>query len=233
MDVSIMVHIDKVKKVVKKNSEIVSFFKSLFTFIDDHSSAIRHRAMEEINRMSIRRPRDGDPMAKFAEVLTPYAYSLVSKQYEASANVTKQADGSYLSHEGILAVTIVSCMCAFFNTTRLPCRHVFHERSLTHLSAFDDNLAPQRWQRAFWHSSVSSYTTGVMSVSHHQSSQHNERILSETEKFRQAKVVTDELRQVVSASGMPDFNTRINQLQILLQNWKDGRCVHVTGCVPF
>jgi len=45
---------EKVKKVVKRNSEIVCFFECLLTFIEDHEHAVRHRAMDAINRLSVK-----------------------------------------------------------------------------------------------------------------------------------------------------------------------------------
>ena len=83
---------EKVKKVVKKNSEIVSFCHSILTILDDHASATHHKAMDSVNRTSVKLLAVGDSMLKYAEALTPYAYGMVMKQSEASLNVTVQEE---------------------------------------------------------------------------------------------------------------------------------------------
>jgi len=168
-------------------------------------------------------------MLQYAETLTSYAYGLVSKQFAASPKTSPQEDGTFLSHEGLLTVSSDSCSCSFFRTTNLPCRHILRLHTDSHMAVFTDTLAPQRWRRDFWYTSVATSADAPASVAMVQGSKRRNRILTETEKFREAKVITDELRYVTSQCGMTDFKHRISQLHCLLQSWKAGRDVYITG----
>ena len=91
-----------------------------------------------------------DPVEiEYSSVLTPYALSYVSKQLSLKAKVTIVSEYEQECHitssEGILKVTVDGCHCAFWNTTKLPCRHIFAVRERKRRLLFSPSLFAERW----------------------------------------------------------------------------------------
>jgi len=70
-----------------------------------------------------------DVEMEYSLVLTPYSLNYVLKQLSLRKKVTivfeHDQECHILSSEGILKVTDSGCHCGFWNTTKLPCRHIF------------------------------------------------------------------------------------------------------------
>jgi len=115
----------KVKQVVKSNSDIISFYKNLLVFLTAHQSESEHRMFDAFNRFPVTDKQS--VLASYSTELTEHAFSLVKQQHSASTKAT--IDGTTVkSHEGTFPVTTTSCQCKFYKTTSLPCRHIFRYR---------------------------------------------------------------------------------------------------------
>ena len=91
-----------------------------------------------------------DPIViKYSTILTPYALGFVSKQLalRKKINIVQEFDIVCLvsSSQGILKVDFESCQCSFWNTTQLPCRHIFAVREKRHLPLFVPDIVADRW----------------------------------------------------------------------------------------
>ena len=46
--------------------------------------------------------------------------------------------------------SIDSCICSFYNTHRLPCKHIFYIRNHINVNLFDEELVIERWKKSLW-----------------------------------------------------------------------------------
>ena len=53
------------------------------------------------------------------------------------------------SSNGKLKVTCNTCMCMYWTSMRLPCRHIFAVRDKCHVPLFDPILVTVRWTNAY------------------------------------------------------------------------------------
>lgn len=91
-----------------------------------------------------------DPVVvKYSTILTPYALGFVSKQLvlRKKISIIQEFDVVCLisSLQGILKVDVESCQCSFWNTTKLPCRHIFAVRERRNLPLFVPGIVADRW----------------------------------------------------------------------------------------
>jgi len=95
-----------------------------------------------------------DPVEiEYSSVLTPYAFHYVSKQLSLRKKVKIVSEYDQECHisssEGVLKVTVTGCQCAFWNTTGLPCRHIFAVREKKGHSLFTPSLLAERWTKDY------------------------------------------------------------------------------------
>ena len=90
---------------------------------------------------------------EYSSILTPYALSYVSKQLSLRTKVTIISEHEQECHvsssEGILKVTVDGCRCSFWNTTKLPCRHIFAVRERKRHLLFAPSLVAKRWTKDY------------------------------------------------------------------------------------
>lgn len=91
-----------------------------------------------------------DPLEiEYASILTPYALNFVSKQLALRQKVRilqeSLTDCLVSTSEGILKVFTEKCQCKFWNTTRLPCRHIFAVRAKKDLPLVIPHIIAERW----------------------------------------------------------------------------------------
>jgi len=232
----------KVKDVVKKNAEIVTFFSKMVTFLEGHHREATHKVIDAMNRRPVKRPRPDSDHAQYFDVLTPYAYRLLEKQLHASSAIAVTPDGSYKSHEGTLHVTATSCDCSFRKTTRLPCRHILAFRQQHGYALYSADLVPTRWSQNAWRRTLTARnsTDGTSVVTTHVP-RHRTTVLTETQKYRAAHPIVMDILQTLSQSGALLFNKRLQQLTFLSQQWKQDidvsmHCKHssytIVLCIP-
>lgn len=106
--------------------------------------------LDSINCQPVKQPCDDDAMHPYFAILTPYTYRLLSEQFRSSANTVVADTGIVNSHEGQLVVGNEACCCRFYNTLRLPCRHILSLRQDKGLPVYDEALVPKRWKRSTW-----------------------------------------------------------------------------------
>jgi zinc finger SWIM domain-containing protein 3 len=217
----------KVKDVVKRNSEMVSFVTNLITFLRSNEHESQHAVLDSMHRRPVKRPRDDDAMHPYFTVLTSYAYSFVAQQYRSSASAVVDANGTATSHEGQFLVTESTCCCSFHNTVKLPCRHILRLRQDRGLPVFDEVLVPVRWKACTWKESNTLQYSDISTVTVTETRANVAKALSAAQKYRQAATVTTEMAQILSTVGTRCFRERLHQLHLLLNTWKEGREVQL------
>jgi zinc finger SWIM domain-containing protein 3 len=95
-------------------------------------------------------------LEQYLQVLTPYAFNLVSKNagtkvaLDLPSDASPESEFSITDRQRELTVSAGSCSCAFFKDIQLPCRHIFAIRKSLGLNAFDEKLINPRWSRSFF-----------------------------------------------------------------------------------
>lgn len=98
-------------------------------------------------------------LSEYQQLLTPYAYSFVVKQFELSHKVKVTGSLSGNNH----SCTIFSngkktqtsdsdCDCGFYSAMKLPCRHIFALRRHALLDTYEEGLCALRWSRQYYRS---------------------------------------------------------------------------------
>lgn len=86
---------------------------------------------------------------EYSSFLTPYALSFVSKQLalRKKVRIIQDSPNECLAStsEGVLKVSMEKCQCMFWNTTHLPCRHIFAIREKRHLPLVISHVVAERW----------------------------------------------------------------------------------------
>ncbi|KAL5236993.1 hypothetical protein ACI65C_004403 [Semiaphis heraclei] len=71
-------------------------------------------------------------LQQFYRLLTPYAFNFLKAQFECAAKT-----------DVLEKTTENNCTCLFYNSMRLPCRHIFNLRK--------KHLCDERWTRNFYY----------------------------------------------------------------------------------
>lgn len=76
---------------------------------------------------------------KYINLLTPYAFTFVERNLK-----------DYMIHgkDEHWITTMQECNCNFRQNMKLPCIHIFDQRSLCKINLFDENLVDDRYKKA-------------------------------------------------------------------------------------
>ena len=180
-------------------------------------------------------------LGKYVEVLTPFAFEYVEKQFELSRSVKILEDIDEDSctidaREGRLVTSTESCSCVFTSSMKLPCRHVFATRRSKSLSEYHEGLCVDRWKlqhflqnyHVFQNDTDSHMSEVVVDTI---SSEPASKVLTEQEKYKKAFQVTQCLAQQLSTVGMKDFEEGLELLKSIKSRWDEGKKLIVTDLV--
>lgn len=139
-------------------------------------------------------------------------------------------DQFYLTiSEGLITVTSSACQCGFWQSMRLPCRHILAVRESLGVNLFDEALCDGRWSMEYYKANQriflspqegTSSQVSVISVP-----APKKRILSQFEKFHKVSKVTTKLPSLASEESGSGFHKRFNLLEQLVSEWGNGKCV--------
>jgi hypothetical protein len=221
----------KIKSVCSKYASLKLFFIEFFQVLASLRGERTHKAvMMLVKRPTI--PIEPD-IFQFFELLTPYAFKIVSHQYELSLALSFASEddefAEYDSSSGLIRTSAISCSCCQFKMTGLPCKHILHYRKHLSFSLFADDTCNQRWYRINYreHCSVR-YNPFIGPSSVTVAEQITEELItpsdamSQHKKFKKAKQVTDILAALCSEPGMNVFTRRLQLLQYISEEWKQG-----------
>jgi len=187
----------KLKAVITPNGTFASCVTSLRTAIESLRVERDHRAITMVQKRAVCSHPASDPCYEYAQLLTPYALELISKQMSKmqlmqSADIVDEADGTWSirSTSGVVTATADVCQCVFFTNIGLPCQHILAVRKASGLSLFAEDLCAVRWTRYYYQSSQRVFlTTSSTATSTTVSDTTHCSTLTQGEKRRQALMV--------------------------------------------
>lgn len=143
---------DKVRDMIKKSSPLPHFCQDLQKVIETLQRDTDARIAGEISCRSGDMYEQGSVEHRFANFLTPYAFSETLSELYRSNNIKMDAEIcdvtspiSISTTAGSIRVSASSCSCQYFSTTWLPCQHIFAFRQKAGIDLFFEDIA-QRWQ---------------------------------------------------------------------------------------
>ena len=227
----------KLKEVIDFNSTLENLLDKFYVLLTSMRNERDHQTIYQMQKIYIDMFETNSAEAHFKEILTSYAFQLVLKQMTLGCEV-KFLSGEYnndivKSSEGQLKVTSISCVCMFFKSMSLPCRHIFALRQLQGMNLFDAELCTERWTREYYRQHQRVFSTPARYeepyVKLHTAPR--KKILSQHEKFKLALQATSFLATLVSESAGHTFEQRMNLLQALQKGWEHGKVMVVNEFV--
>jgi len=137
----------KVKSVCSKYASLSKFFDQFFAVLSCLRNERDHESLMAMAKKKVIPLEDVDEK-QYAELLTPYAFNFLQKQFNLK-NKVKFTESGVLSSEGTLTVTEDSCHCKFWSTMHLPCRHIFAVRESLNKPLFCSTLVSERWKLSY------------------------------------------------------------------------------------
>jgi len=167
-------------------------------------------------------------LQKYYTLLTPYAFSFLKKRFEyedkSNIKITLQIINEY------------SCSCIFYNSMKLPCRHILKFRNLSLTPLFDADLCDKRWTRDYYYQNQRVFKN--VEVAHCDSiatvsTLHRKKIKvpSTHEKFRKASIIGAKIADLVSRSSNIHYHRKIEQLEFVFNAWlkEQELILHILG----
>ena len=149
----------KIKSVVTKYSSLVIFFQELMKCLALERD---HRAAMVFKKCPVNLHPDKSCLFKYQELLTPYSFSFLVKQFELCSKVkitesVRVDKNSYTAtihvKERSFLTSDYQCSCGFYKAMELPCRHIFALRKYANLDPFEAELCATRWTRDYYRNS--------------------------------------------------------------------------------
>ena len=170
--------------------------------------------------------------------MTSYAFGFIEKQLKFVGSVQElvEMEDHWIveTSSGRHTVTPTKCTCIFFQSIKLPCRHLSALQQKLCLPLFDTSLCDKRWSSEYYQSTQRLFITSDSSKPildqpsvTTTSTKEDIKILSQHEKFRKASFIATEVASIVSYSSRCQFVRRIELLQKISEFWRDGKEVSV------
>ena len=218
----------KIKSVCSKFASLDTFFSEFFDVLRVLRGERTHsHIMQRIKVPAMHQPQVTPEGAKYANYVTPYAYTLIVTQLLLRDAVRVPDDGRLNTSEGPITVTASSCQCSFWVTRKLPCRHVFAYRKMKRLPSFDTDLVSDRWSASRYEAVCGQkLTESVGSVGITASTATStSTVMSSHQKYATALSVAKDLASLASEVGMACFTERLAFLQDVRRSWAQGSTV--------
>lgn len=142
----------QLKSVIEKYSVFKKFIKNFFILISNHRNNIAVELATDLNKIPTKFLTNDEK--EYYNFLLPYAFNQMMMEKEQTNNVkfSFRSDTMALfeNRNESKLVSLKSCQCTFFNTMRLPCRHIFKFRDSKDLSLFDEALCLKRWTKVYY-----------------------------------------------------------------------------------
>ena len=156
----------KIKGVVTKHSSLLNFFQELMKCIDSLALERDHRAAMVFEKCPVNLKPIHNYLSQYQQLLTPYAYSFVVKQFELSSKVKVTGNLSGNHHSSTIfsngkktQTSDCDCDCGFYAAMKLPCRHIFALCKHAMLDTYEEGLCAVRWSRDYYKNSHRVFST--------------------------------------------------------------------------
>ena len=142
----------KIKSNVTQHFSSLNFFNDLMKCLDSLVLERDHMAAMVFKRCSVNLHPANSCLSKYQQLLTPYAFSFMVKQFDLSSKVKiteKVAAGSSYtttiihSKERSLIISESTCNCGFYTAMGLPCRDIFALRKHVNITVLNQSCLLQ------------------------------------------------------------------------------------------
>ena len=228
----------KLKMVITRYSGMTQFFNDLMQCLSSLRVERNHRALEVTTKRRITKYDPTSVLGKYIELLTPYAFEYVQKQFELAEKVKilEDVDDNRCTidaRQGQLVSSIDGCSCVYASSMRLPCQHIFATHHYKGLSEYHEDLCADRWKlqhflqnHPVFHADCDNCESEI-TVDTISSAPVTSKVLTEQEKYKQAFQVAQCLAQQLSTVGMKDFEEGLQLLQTIKLRWDEGKKLNV------
>ena len=214
------------------------FFHDLMTCIAFLQAERKHRALARAVKVPAPHVLLNDDLKLYEKYLTPFAFNHVEKQFNKISSVQFTTDSSthflVQHHDGHILAAVDSCSCAFFESMKLPCKHIFAARRRSSLSMYSEDLCDVRWTNSHYRSKhyafrgVTADSTLITSAGSIDASVLDEgstvvdegsktaaphKTLTEQQKYRIAFKIAQKTAESMSHLGSEDFFEYLKKLK--------------------
>ena len=229
----------KLKSVITRYSGMTQFFNDLMQCLSSLQVERDHRAIEVATKRKVTSINPTSALGEYMELLTPYAFEYVRKQFELSEKVKikDDIDGDSCTidaREGELVTSIDNCSCVFSSSMKLPCRHILATRCHKGLHRFDESLCAERWKLQYFlvnHRTSQNHQCDGFEPDVAMDMIYNDpqpsKVLTEQEKYKKAFQIVQKLSQHLSSLGMKEFEEGCQVLKTIKSKWDEGKKVAI------
>ena len=130
----------KLKSVIPKYSSLEEFVERFFCVLLSLRTERDHKAAESFHKIAVIVHPEGSAEARYIQLLTTYASTLVLKQINLADKVKPfimVGEGYTVdTNEGVKIVKANCCSCCFNLSMKLPCRHIIALRKYLGMDMF-------------------------------------------------------------------------------------------------
>ena len=224
---------DKVKSVVIRYSDMVSFFQDLMKCIASLKAEQNQRALNTISKTPLTSYRT-ESHKKYGKLLTPFAYSHMKKELDKAdqAEVFMLENGSMRVKIGQAKTELVanSCTCKFFTSMKLPCRHIVASKNHAGESLYDEAICADRWKIKHYKECHRVLNPSIGNPDEHSVvleptvlKSTNVHTMTEQQKYREAFKTLQAVAEQMSHFGTEDFLANMEALKALQTQLAAGR----------
>ena len=153
--------------------------------------------------------------------------------YQFFSRNNNNATYSLQTSEGSQEVSATNCSCSFFNSMKLPCRHILQLRHKQGISLFDPNLCSKRWTNEYFRLNHKFLSTNLENqncdnvTSIEVSSFNRKTKLNSQQKYVTALNLCKKICNTLSQNSHENFSRHLEQLKSLQEHWSQGHEVGI------
>ena len=236
----------KLKHLIDRNSSLEYFTESFFAILSVLRNERSYKTVYSYQKVKVVPHAINSPEAQYSDLLTSYASGYTLQQlkiardhvYEFTEEAGSVGNFTTSTSEGVVTVSHFRCTCCYFQSMRLPCRHMFALRQHSGISLYDKNLCDERWTNSYYrsaHKALRPSETGDDLMIHGEddtvtvdiSTQSRAKNLNCHQKFSKALDICKKIANTISYCSQVDFDRKLLQLKSLNETWLGGKEVGI------
>lgn len=229
------------KAIIDKRQSLPNFIDSFFVFTASREQRVALRVAKNFTSiLTTRIYTDKSDEKLYTDFLTDKAFEYVIKEIRASAfldveGINKKTCTFVTQHGIISKATTESCDCKFWNSMKLPCRHIMAIRSHFSLPLYCEELCNQRWTKKYCIMTQRCFRlqnkeerNDIRDLSPVISNLQSETITSNFDGKKEAiENISKDLVTVCSMCCNENFDTKVAILKELNDQWSQDVIVYV------
>ncbi|CAH1738143.1 unnamed protein product [Aphis gossypii] len=210
----------KLKSVISCFSTLEDFVEKLFIVLKCVRLERDKNAVKLVQKHPIQTTQTPE-LHNYYDLLTPYAFNFLKKQFEYD-----------VEYNTLKNTTENTCSCIFYNSMRLPCRHIFKLRKQSLTPLFDADLCDKRWTRNYYYKTQRVFKNIEVVPSDSDTTvttlyRKKKKVPTTHEKFRKATLIGAKIADLISLASNVHFYRKIEQLEYVYNNWLKGHEVSI------